>query len=156
MFSAATVSTLPNGDLLLQSAPERYLAWSLVFMIVMLGGWFLWRRRILGHLPRNAFIASWFIPSLVLPGIAMDSTRLTADALVVKTGYWFAPSRESFPLKGLEQIEEEVEGPKERLYWRFRYGDRSRRLNLPDLLEDHRPPVVAALEARGIKVFSKQ
>ena len=41
MFSAGTVSTLPNGDLLLQSAPERYVAWTVVFLVFMLGGFFL-------------------------------------------------------------------------------------------------------------------
>lgn len=156
MFSAGTVSTLPNGDLLLQSAPERYVAWTVVFLVFMLGGFFLWRRRMGGHVARNAFFVSWIIPLVILPGIAMDTTRLTAEALVVKTGYWFAPSTDRFPLKGLEQVEEEVEGPRERLYWRFRYGDGSRRFNLPDLLEDHRATVAAALKARGVKVFSKQ
>jgi hypothetical protein len=55
MFSAGTVSTLPNGDLLHQSAPERYVAWSLVFLVFVLGGFLLWRQRIGGHLSRNAF-----------------------------------------------------------------------------------------------------
>jgi hypothetical protein len=156
MFSAGTVSTLPNGDLLLQSAPERYLAWTIVFLVFMLGGFLLWRQRIGGHLPRNAFFASWIIPLLILPGIAMDSTRLTADALIVKTGYWFAPSTERFPLHGLDSIEEERLGPKKRLFWVFHYGANTRRFNLPDLLEDHRVEVGEVLGRRGIPVIPKR
>ena len=152
MFSAGTVSTLPNGDLLLQSAPERYLVWGLVFLLVAPIAFFLWRRKIGGNCPPGAFIVSWFIPLIVLPGIAMESTRLTADALIVKTGYWFAPSTRTFPLKGLDGIEEEPVGPKERLFWNFHYGAKTRRLNLPDLLEDHRAPIADALRSRGVSV----
>jgi len=153
MFSAGKFSTLPNGDLLLQSAPERYVAWALVFLVVAPIAFFLWRRGIGGRYPPGAFIVSWIIPLFVLPGIAMESTRLTADALIVKTGYWFAPSTETFPFAGLKWVDAERVGPKERLYWNFHYyGTGYRRLNLPDLLEDHRAQVADSLRSRGVSV----
>ena len=154
MFSAGTVSTLPNGDLLLQSAPERYVAWALVFLVIAPVSWWLWRRGIGGKYPPGAFLVSWIIPLLILPGIAIDSTRLTSDALVVQTGYWFAPSTETFPLQGLDSIEEALVGPKKRLFWVFHYGAKTRRINLPDLLEERRGDFASALGGRGVKVTS--
>ena len=157
MFSAGTVSTLPNGDLLLQSAPERYIVWIAVFLLVAPIAFLLWRRGIGGRYPPGAFIVSFFIPLIVAPGIAMESVRVTSDALVLKTGYWFAPHVKSFSFQGLERIDEgtnvRVNGQSD-LLWTFRYGTDSRRLNLPDLLESNRPPVVEALRRRGVQITS--
>ena len=158
MFSAGAVSTLPNGDLLLQSAPERYAVWIAVFLVVAPISFLLWRRGIGGNYPPGAFIVSFFIPLIVAPGIAMESVRVTSDALVLKTGYWFAPNVKRFPFQGLERIDEgtkvRVNG-KEDLLWTFRYGTGSRRLNLPDLLESNRPPVVEVLRRRGVTVVTE-
>jgi len=155
MFSAGTVSTLPNGDLVLQSAPERYVVWIAVFLIVAPIAFLLWRRDIGGKYPPGAFIVSFIIPLFIVPGIAMDSVRVTSDALLLKTGYWFAPNLKRFPFQGLERIDEwtnvRVNGRKD-LLWTFRYGASSRRLNLPDLLESNRPPVVEALRRKGVPV----
>ena len=159
MFSAGTASTLANGDLLLQSAPERYVVWIAVFLVVAPIAFFLWRRDIGGKYPPGAFIVSFFIPLFVVPGIAMESIRVTSDALVLKTGYWFAPNQKRFPLHGLERIDEgtnvRVNGHED-LLWTFRYAGSSRRLNLPDLLESNRPPVVEALRRKGVRVATEK
>jgi hypothetical protein len=64
-----------------------------------------------------------------------------------------------FPLKSLERIDEgtkvRVNGHED-LLWTFRYPGSSRRLNLPDLLESNRPPVVEALRRRGVRVGTEK
>ena len=154
MFSAGTVSTLPNGDLLLQSAPERLAAWIAVFVLVAPLSWWLWRRRIGGNIPPGAFIVSWVIPLVIAPGIAMESVRVSGDALSIKTGYWFAPTVMRYPLARLDTVEE---GRTRRgdLRWTFRYGASVRTLTLPNLLESNRAPVVDALSRRGFPVRSE-
>ena len=151
IFSAGRVSTLPNGDLLLQSAPERVAAWLAIFVVVAPLSWFLWRRRLGGTIPPGAFIVSWFIPLIVAPGIAMESVRVSNDALAIKTGYWFAPTVMRYPLARLTGVEE-GKNPRGDLRWSFRYGTKTRTLTLTNLLESNRPPVVEALRKRGIPV----
>jgi hypothetical protein len=91
----------------------------------------------------------------VLPGIAMESVRLTGDALSIKTGFWFAPHVESHPLRGLTEITERSEPSRmvgREIVWTLRNGPRSHRLDLPDLLESNRTPFVDVLRRRGIRV----
>ena len=151
IFSAGTASTLPNGDLLLTSAPERLAAWIAIFVVVAPLSWWLWRRRIGGNIPPGAFLVSWVIPLVIAPGIAMESVRVSNESLALKTGYWFAPTVMRYPLEGLHGIEEgkNVRGD---LRWTFRYQTRVRTLTLPNLLESNRPPVVEALGHRGIRL----
>ena len=152
VLNAAKITSLADGGILLTSAPERIAAWSAIFLLVMPVALLLWRRRIGGRYPPGAFIVSFFIPLFVLPGIAMESVRVTRAALAVRTGFWFAPTVKAFPLDGLRAVEDSVDRRSKRI-WSFRYASgRSSRLHLPNLLEDNRPPVVAALKARGIPV----
>ena len=149
MFSAGTASILPNGDLLLTSAPERFVAWAVIFVVVAgLSAW-LWRRGIGGNIPPGAFLVSWMIPLVFIPGIAMESVRVSDDALAIRTGYWFAPTLMRYPLAGLAGIEEgsTLRGDPR---WTFRYGTKVRTLTLPNLLDSNRAPVEAALQERGI------
>jgi hypothetical protein len=147
VLNAAKIATLPDGGVLLTSAPVRFAAWIAIFLLVMPISFWLWRRRIGGKYPPGAFIVSFFIPLFVVPGIAMESVRLTRADLVVRTGFWFAPTVRTFPLEGLREI-----GESDRI-WSFRYASgRSSRLHLPNLLEDNRPPIVDALRSRGVTV----
>jgi hypothetical protein len=152
VLNAAKITALPDGGVLLTSAPERIAAWSAIFLVVMPVSLWLWRRGIGGRYPPGAFIVSFFIPLFVVPGIAMESVRVTRSELAVRTGFWFAPTMKEFPLEGLSEIEDTVDRRSKRV-WFFRYASgRSSRLHLPNLLEANRPPVVGALVARGIPV----
>jgi len=155
MFNAGLVTTLPDGELLLRSAPERFVAWGVLFAVVMPVAFVLWRKGLGGRYAPGAFIVSFFVPLFVLPGIAMESVHLTEDALSIKTGFWFAPRVESHPLRGLAEITEHSvprrRGGRE-IVWTLRYGPRSHRLDLPDLLESNRTPFVDVLKRRGIRV----
>jgi len=147
VLNAAKITTLEDGGVLLTSAPERFAAWSAIFLLVMPISLWLWRRRIGGKYPPGAFIVSFFIPLLVVPGIAMESVRVTRADLAVRTGFWFAPTVRTFPLEGLREIVESDRA------WSFRYASgRSSRLHMPNLLEDNRPPIVGALRSRGVTV----
>jgi hypothetical protein len=152
MLKAGKAITLPNGELLLQSAPSRYVAWIAIFLLVTLIAWWFQRRRIGGATPVVAFFAAFVIPLLFLPGIAMERVRVTGSHLDVRTGYWFAPMTMRYPLAELNDVQE-GRNLRNDLVWTFRYANgRTRGLNLPDLLEGNRPPVVAALRSRGVTV----
>jgi hypothetical protein len=152
ILNAAKIASLPDGGVLLTSAPARFAAWIAIFLVVMPVALWLWRRRIGGKYPPGAFIVSFFIPLIVVPGIAMESVRVTRTELAVRTGFWFAPTVKTLPLEGLREIEDSVDR-----VWSFRYASgRSTRLHLPNLLEDNRPPVVDALQSQGVPVTAPE
>src|SRR5690242_5795361 len=107
VFASASVAVAADGSLNIQSAPGRYVAWLMAFIVILpLSAW-CWRRRIGGRLAPGFFFASFLIPLLVVPGIATESVRVGPDALVIRTGFWFSPTIHEIPLAGLEAVIEQ-------------------------------------------------
>jgi hypothetical protein len=160
-FSAGIVTELADGVLEIHSAPGRYIAWLVVFAVVMpVAGW-CWRRGWGGNIAPGAFIVSFFIPLILVPGMATESIRVAPDRLSVRTGFWFAPTRYTISLTDAEAVVETVEtvvqrrGPiRHEIYWQFRYHSRRPyRLDLPDLLEANREPVAEYLRRHRMAVI---
>lgn len=158
LFSSATITYTPDGTLTLHSAPGRYLVWALAFLLVMPIARYCWRRGIGGHYAPGAFIASFIIPLLIVPGIAMESVRVTPAAIEVRTGFWFAPTRFRYELTGVSEVEEkQIRVPQRRIprrdrVWVLHYDTgRTVRLHLTDLLDANRTTVADYLRGHGIK-----
>ena len=159
LFSAAIVAETAGGMLDIHSAPGRYLAWLVAFAILMpLAGW-CWRRGFGGNIAPGVFFASFFIPLIVVPGMATESIRVAPDRLSIRTGFWFAPTRYAISLTDLEGVVETIETVSQRgairheVYWQFRYRSRRpSRLDLPDLLVANREPVLQYLRRHGSAV----
>jgi hypothetical protein len=156
IFSSASISYMPDGALQISSAPGRYLAWVLAFIIVTPLSYWCWRRRIGWHFAPAVFFASFTVPLLVVPGIALESVRVSPEVLSVRTGFWFSPTIHTIPLVHLDSIVERQEVTDPRMgthdrFWYFRYetGDQ-RRLNLSDLLDANRSKITDYFREHGI------
>lgn len=159
LFSTASVAELGDGSLQIQSAPGRYLAWILAFVIVLPASWWCWHRRVGGRIAPSAFFASFLIPLIVVPGVALESVRVSPAGLTIRTGFWFSPTVHSISFSDLESITQRSEAVNQRLvprhdtFWHFRYRSREQRdINLPDLLDAHRHTVIEYLHRHGIDV----
>ena len=146
------------GGLSIRSAPGRYAAWLLAFGVILAAAWFCRRRRIGGNLAHGAFYASFAIPIIVVPGIALESVRVSRSELVVRTGLWFSPTVTRIALDGIESITERSAAapqrglPRRETFWRFRYGDgKERTLKLPDLLMVHGETAAGYLTRQGVR-----
>jgi hypothetical protein len=159
LFSSATVSETADGVWVVQSAPGRYVGWIVAFFIVALVSRWCWRRRIYKHFAPAAFFASFAIPLLVVPSIATESVRVSAEVLSIRTGLWFAPVERQIMLASLDTIIETDEEVAQRhvsrsdTVWEFRFrsGD-PLRLVLPDLLDEYRGIVGERLSKHGVQV----
>ena len=162
-FESGLVSHAADGSLWIHSAPERYVAWVVAFMVAApLSGW-CWRRRIGGRFAPGIFIASFFVPLIVVPGMALESIHASPDSLSIRTGLWFAPKIDEVPLSGVESISERVEAveqrafPRHDTFWYVRYrSGNERRINLTDLFEGNRTVVAEYLRQHGIEIFNGQ
>jgi hypothetical protein len=159
LFTSATVEVLSDGSLLIQSAPGRYVAWAFAFIVVMpLSAW-CWRRRIGGRFAPGVFFASMLIPVIVIPGIAGESIHVSPDVLVVRTGFWFAPTVYEVSLRDLVVVTERDQAVAQRgmarqdTFWHFRYvSGKTESLNLPDLFAANREQVASYLVEHGKKM----
>lgn len=162
LFSSATVSETADGVLVVQSAPGRYVGWIVAFFIVASVSRWCWRRRIYKHFAPAVFFGSFAIPLLVVPSIATESVRVSADALSIRTGLWFAPVERHITLAGLEAIIETDAEVSQRhasrsdTVWEFRIrsGD-PLRLVLSDLLDENRAVVAERLGKHGVEIREK-
>ncbi|MCX6898148.1 MAG: tetratricopeptide repeat protein [Verrucomicrobia bacterium] len=164
LFGAASVTEAADGSLSIRSAPMRYVMWILAFVVVAPVSWWCWRHRIGGRLAPGFFFASFLIPVLVVPGIALESVRVTPAALTVETGLWFLPTTREIRFSGLESVTEQIEtqsgrrsrfGPRHDTVWYFRYrSGEERRMVLSDLFEANRTRVIEYLRRHGVGVRS--
>ena len=163
LFGAASVTETADGSLCIRSAPMRYAVWILAFVVVAPVSWWCWRRRIGGRLAPGFFYASFLIPVLVVPGLALESVRVTPAALTVQTGLWFLPTTHEIRLSGLESVTEQIEarsgrrrfGSRTDTVWYFHYRSGEQlRLVLSDLFEANRDRVLEHLRRRGTIVRS--
>src|SRR6266404_2465731 len=159
LFASASVTLDAAGCLNIRSAPGRYVAWIVAFLVVLgISAW-CWRRHIGKHFAPGFFFASFVIPLVVVPGIATESVRVAPNNLTIRTGFWFSPTIHQIQLAGLEAIIEQKEAvaqrglPRQDTFWYFRYksGDQ-RRINLPDLLDANRDRVIVYLREHGFEV----
>jgi hypothetical protein len=156
LFASAVIEE-DAGGLSIRSAPGRYAAWLLAFALILAAAWFCRRRRIGGNLAHGAFYASFAIPVIVVPGIALESVHVSRSELAVRTGLWFSPTVTRISLSDLESVTERSAAVRQRglprsdTYWRFRYRDgRERSLKLPDLLVAHGDAAGGYLRRQGI------
>jgi len=56
-------------------------------LVVLLVSRWCWNRRIGGRYPPGVFFASFAIPLIVVPGIALESVRVAPDRLSIRTGF---------------------------------------------------------------------
>src|SRR5436190_9481149 len=103
-FSAGQAALQPDGSLLIQSAPSRYIAWGLTFLIVAGLSFLLWRKNIFKPFGGILFFTSFVIPLIVLPGFAIDSVRFSPKHLSLRTGFWFKPTHHHYSLEGLTAV----------------------------------------------------
>src|SRR4051812_20538691 len=122
-FSAGHAALQPDGSLLIQSAPSRYVAWGLTFLIVAGLSFLLWRKNICKPCGVVFFFASFVIPLIFLPSFAIDSVRFNPTGLSVRTGFWLKPTHHDYSLEGLTAILERSKPGKRRgqesLFWVF-------------------------------------
>ena len=161
LFGAASVSEAADGSLSIRSAPMRYAVWILAFVIAAPASWWCWRRRMGGNLAPGFFFASFLVPIIVVPCIALESVRVTPTALTIETGFWFSPTVRQIRFSALESVTEQNEKvPGQRIFrarhdtvWYFRYrSGENRRLVLSDLLDANRTQVIEYLRRHGIDV----
>ena len=157
LLAPATIAELADGTLLIRSAPGRYVLWVLLFLVLLPAARWCWRRRIGGHLAPGVFFASFTIPLIIVPGIALESIAVTPAGLSIRTGFWFAPTERELPFADLDEIVETSElvaqrGAERRdRVWRFRYRTgAARTLKLPDLLDANSRPVIEYLQRQGL------
>lgn len=158
-FASASVRELADGSLEIQNSPGNYVAWILAFVIVVPVSWWCWRRRLGGRWAPSVFIASFVIPLIVVPGMAMESILISPTALTIRTGFWFSPTITEVPLSGLVSFAERSEAvsqrgvPRRDTFWHFRYqSGQQRRIDLPDLLDANRAQALEYLCRHGIRV----
>ena len=162
LFASAIVEE-DAGGLSIRSAPGRYAAWVLAFGIILAAAWFCRRRKLGGNLAHGAFYASFAIPIIVVPGIALESVHVSPSELVVRTGLWFSPTVTRISLDGIESVTERSAAVRQRglprrdTYWRFRYRDRKERsLKLPDLLMANGDAAVVYLRRQKIAFLAEE
>ena len=158
-FASASITQMPDGSLVVASAPGRYVAWVAAFVVMFLGGGWCWRRGIGGRFAPGVFFASFVLPLIVVPGIATEFVRVSPTALTFQTGFWFSPNTHTIPLAGVVEVVERSEDMAQRgasrqdTFWNFEYQDGQRRLvHLSDLFEANREQVAARLRQVGIRV----
>ena len=129
-FSSASISTEPNGSLLIQSSHGRIVLWVLAFLVLVPVSFVL--LRIGGFFKRFAiagFVVSLAILILVIPAVVTEKVDVSKDHFIVKTGFWFAPTGEDLDLDGLACIHEQREVVREgrmnesHVVWQFEWHD---------------------------------
>ena len=162
IFSAATASAQADGSLLIHSAPIRYVASILAFLIVAPGLFFLWRKRVFPQAALAFFIASFMIPTLIVPGFLIESVHVSPSRLTMSTGFWWSPTRKEILLDGLTSVRERREVIKEdrfsrtAIIWKFEFRDgRNVDLELWDMLHNKRTVVAQSVRDRVIQSPSR-
>ena len=158
-FASASITHTPDGSLVVASAPGRYVAWVVAFVVMFLGGGWCWRRGIGGRFAPSLFFASFALPLIVVPGIATEFVRVSPNALTFQTGFWFSPNTQTIPLAGVVEVIERSEDIAQRsaarqdTFWYFVYPDgQQRSVHLSDLFEANREQIAARLRQVGIRV----
>jgi hypothetical protein len=127
LFSQGVVTETADGGLIIESAPGRYIGWTVAFIIAMPISFWLWRRGRAGRFAPVIFFTSFAIPLIVLPGIASESIRVTPISLTIQTGFSFSPTIMQFSLNDLESVIESEEEIKQKYisrtatFWEFKY-----------------------------------
>ena len=133
------------------------MVWLLAFVALLSVSWYLRKRKLGGNLAHGAFYASFAIPLIVVPGIALESVHIGCDELTVRTGLWFAPTVRTISLSGARAVVERRQAVQQRrasredTYWRIEYGEgEPRSLHLPDLLTANRAAAADFLRRCGL------
>jgi hypothetical protein len=159
VFSRAVITTTADGGLIIFSAPIRYVGWALAFAILLPLSWLAWRRKIGGTLAPGMFFACFTIPTIVIPGIALERVEVSSRGLSLSTGFWFAPTRRTISFERLRALEERSEKIPQRrversdVFWTFHFETGApARMKLPDLLAGNREPIVDLLRKHGVTI----
>ena len=158
-FSSAAIEVGTDGALVVRSALLRYIVWSAAFVVVAPTAWYCWRKRIAARVAAVVGITSLVVPTIVMPGFAVERVVITDREMSLTTGFWFSPTRKSISLQDVRVIEERLMSVRQRAvdrkewFWIFHYGAQApKRLKLPDLLASNRATVLAFFRKRGIEI----
>jgi hypothetical protein len=158
-LSAATTKMHSDGTLQIHSAAARYVAWSVLFLLLSLPAFLLWRRRVFARAAAVVGLTSFVIPIIVLPSLAIERIVVSPRELGYTVGIWFSPIRKTIPLDTVEKLEERVESIPQRgferrdTYWIFHYrSGRVFKLDLSDMLTANRASIKEYLWNLGIEI----
>lgn len=158
VFSSASISTQPDGSLLIQSSYLRLGAWFLAFLILAPLSLVLLRlrKRVLVRFAVAGCVVSLAILILVIPGVMAEKIHITKDRLTGREGFWFSPTHCDIDLTGLAFIRERSSKGsfhQSKVFWLFKWRDgRTFDLVLPDLLAANQDAAVNYLHEQGIEV----
>jgi hypothetical protein len=156
VLSSASVTTEPDGSLLIQSSYTRIGVWLLALLIFASVSVLLLRKRVLLRFGIVGIFVSLCILVVVLPGIIMERVHITPDRLATTEGFWFSPTPCDLDLNGLAFIRERsTEGKfrQPKVNWLFQWRDgRKYDLILPDLLAANQEVVSRYLHEHGIDI----
>ena len=157
-LSSANVTETAEGLLLITSAPGRYAGWAAVFLVMMPLMRWLRRRGIGCPFSTGFFWASFMIPLIILPMLALESVLISPQRIEYKTGFWFAPTVSEINLAGLKEIQQEdpalnlTQHGYQELRWVLHYrSGKTHRWDPPDLFEGNRAEIRHYLSERGIR-----
>lgn len=100
LFSSEVAEYGAEG-MILRSAAARYVVWSVLFVVVAVPALICWRKRVWGPIAKVVGLASLTIPLIVLPGLVMERVEIGPTTMVVTTGVWFSPTRQTIAVEGL-------------------------------------------------------
>ncbi len=92
IFSRGVSKIDENGILIIQSAPSRYIVWTLVFILGLPLTRYLWKKGLGGNFAPGFFFALFTIPLIALPGLLHEEILCDGSSVEVATGFWFDPN----------------------------------------------------------------
>src|SRR5438552_148714 len=105
-LSSGSVSTQPDGSLVIQSSYVRIGAWLLAFLVLAAVSFVLVHKRILIRLGIVGAIVSLAILIVVLPAVITEKVEVSPDRLMDTEGPWFSRTQRDVDLDGLAAIHE--------------------------------------------------
>ena len=161
-FYDASISIGSDGAMILVSTRDRFMIWAATFcfMAAICLVCFLLSKNPRGRRASLlAFLATLFIPLIVIPGVRREYIRVSPRQITVEQGAWFLGSRTILPLQNLDNVSEWRAGfiPGNLLgdpdvSWHFLWKDgRRETLELNDFFNAHRMVVAYYIKDRGYR-----
>lgn len=160
-FDAAEITEAFQQGLSIESAGTRYLVFTALTGLLLVGGVVCWRRRNAGgaKLAQGLFFGAAVFLGVAIPDLACEGAQVTPELLRVRSGMWFAPRVQEVRLADVVRIEEgqvrptSGKSPSLITMWYFQTKDgRWERVPLPKFVATHREAMVRYLARHGHEV----